>query len=463
MPVSTRLATRLPRAMSLVNTEPPNPKSESLASATASSSFLTRKKRATGPKNSSLKAGLSGLMSVGIVGCMNKPGRWVRFPPTTKLADLAKQLYKGRFRGQRAERRSLVHGVSWFKRGQRGLELAEKAVSQLFDDDESLGRDAALARVVHLAPDRPLDRLIEIGILEHDEGVAAAKLHRRLLQVLSRSPSNALAGFHAACQCHTFDPRVVDHAVHLIVRDQQVGISAECRTCLHPQLLKRDGALRNAACMFHHNDITRHQVGRGKARKLVVGKVPRLDAEEHAERAAFDFCFARTRLEVLWCEEAFGVFGIVVDDVRAEHHFAAGLVNELAHFERHRASELVDASAHNRGRFSDHRRSRRRSRVPPRLEAGCSGFKRHLELLVGEFLKRLQDLAVIGVNTLVSHGFLLTLDFIVRDRDTSLQWGLRLDEHVESRFSEFSLRLHTKAVPFCSHNLFSVEARRRRG
>ncbi len=41
MPVSTRLAARLPRARSLVKTEPPNPKSKSLASAIAASSSLT--------------------------------------------------------------------------------------------------------------------------------------------------------------------------------------------------------------------------------------------------------------------------------------------------------------------------------------------------------------------------------------------------------------------------------------
>jgi hypothetical protein len=45
IPVSTRLATRLPRATSLVKTEPPRPKSESLASAMAAASSLTRKKQ----------------------------------------------------------------------------------------------------------------------------------------------------------------------------------------------------------------------------------------------------------------------------------------------------------------------------------------------------------------------------------------------------------------------------------
>jgi hypothetical protein len=176
------------------------------------------------------------------------------------------------------------------------------------------------------------------------------------------------------------------------MRDQQVGVGADWRTRLQPQLLKGDGALRNAPRVLHHHDIARHQVGRGKARELVVGKVPGLDAEEHAERAAFDLGFARTRLEVLGCEEALGVLGVVVDDVRAERHFAAGLFDELAHLERHRAGELVHARAHDRGGFCDHDRPLGEGRVPPGLEAGRGGFKRRLKLLVGEFLERFQVL-----------------------------------------------------------------------
>src|SRR5664279_3390573 len=110
---------------------------------------------------------------------------------------------------------------------------------------------------------------------------------------------------------------------------------------------------------------------------------------------------------MFWCEEALSVLGIVVDDVRTEHDLAACLVDELAHLQRHRTSELVDARAHDSSRFSNHRRSLRKSRVPPSLETGRGCFKRSLELLVAELFERLQDLAVIRVNTLVSHGFVL--------------------------------------------------------
>ena len=112
-------------------------------------------------------------------------------------------------------------------------------------------------------------------------------------------------------------------------------------------------------------------------------------------------------MRVFWCEEALGVLGIVVDDVGAEHDFAPGLVDALAHLERHRASELVDARTHECGGFCDHGRSLGEGLVPPGLEAGRGGCKRRLELLVGEFLERLQELAVIGIDALVGHGFVL--------------------------------------------------------
>jgi hypothetical protein len=53
IPVSISRATRLPRSVSLVKTDPPRPKGESLATAIASASSRTRMTIETGPKNSS--------------------------------------------------------------------------------------------------------------------------------------------------------------------------------------------------------------------------------------------------------------------------------------------------------------------------------------------------------------------------------------------------------------------------
>jgi hypothetical protein len=51
--------------------------------------------------------------------------------------------------------------------------------------------------------------------------------------------------------------------------------------------------------VFHHDDIAGHQIGRGKTGELVVWKVPRLDAEEHAERTTFNHGLTRLGLELL--------------------------------------------------------------------------------------------------------------------------------------------------------------------
>jgi len=54
------------------------------------------------------------------------------------------------------------------------LEHREKAVGQFFHDDEPLRCHTALAGVVHFCPNGPSDRLVQIGIVEHDESITAA-------------------------------------------------------------------------------------------------------------------------------------------------------------------------------------------------------------------------------------------------------------------------------------------------
>ena len=69
--------------------------------------------------------------------------------------------------------------------------------------------------------------------------------------------------------------------------------------------------------MFHHDDIAGHHVRRRKARKLVVGKIPGLDAEKHANGAAFNYCFAGARVQGFSWRGNVGVLSIIVDDVGA--------------------------------------------------------------------------------------------------------------------------------------------------
>jgi hypothetical protein len=62
---------------------------------------------------------------------------------------------------------------------------------------------------------------------------------------------------------------------------------------------------------------------------------------------------------------------------------------------------------HDSGSFRNHSSSFSKSLAAPSLEASRGGFNRRFELRVRKFLERLQKFAVIGVNTLVGHGFVL--------------------------------------------------------
>ena len=195
---------------------------------------------------------------------MNEPGRSTRLPPISTFAPCATATSTCFSRStsadsvdKRAHRRLLVHGIAGLQPGERRLKLVEELVGDLVDDDEPLRGAAGLPRVVHAPPERPFDGMVEIGVLEHDERVAAAELHRGRLEVLSGPSRDAAAGRDAAGQRHALDARVVDDAVGLIVRDQQVGVEADGRAGVDPELLEGDGALRNASGVLHQQRCCR--------------------------------------------------------------------------------------------------------------------------------------------------------------------------------------------------------------
>src|ERR1700722_348188 len=145
-------------------------------------------------------------------------------PLGDRTIDLLQQVYQGRIRGQRTQRRLLIHRIPWFESRKGCLELLQEFVGEFFDDDEPLCRTAGLSGVVHPAPDGPLDGVIEVGIVENNKGVASAELHRGHFEVFPGSCRNASAGCDAAGQRHAFDTRIIDNPIRLIVRDQQVRI-----------------------------------------------------------------------------------------------------------------------------------------------------------------------------------------------------------------------------------------------
>ena len=75
------------------------------------------------------------------------------------------------------------------------------------DDDEALGRDAALAAVDEPRGGAGLGRRVEVGVLEHDVGIAAAELEDALLQAGAGLRGDGAAGGGAAGERHRGDVR----------------------------------------------------------------------------------------------------------------------------------------------------------------------------------------------------------------------------------------------------------------
>ena len=72
-------------------------------------------------------------------------------------------------------------------RADLGRELLDERIGDRLDDDDPLGRHADLALVHEGAEGRGLHRLVEVGVLEHDQRRLAAEFEQHRLQVLGRA------------------------------------------------------------------------------------------------------------------------------------------------------------------------------------------------------------------------------------------------------------------------------------
>jgi hypothetical protein len=252
--------------------------------------------------------------------------------------------------------------------------------------------------------------VFHVGVFEHDEGIAAAEFHRRRLQVLARTRGDAAARGDAAGQGHALDPWVVDHAVGLLMRDQQIGIKPGGRAGILPQLLECDRALRDAACVFDHQHVAGHQMRSSDTGELIVGEVPRLDAENHADRAALHMCIADAGMELLRLQEAFGVLCVIGEDVGAEFHFAPRLADALAHLQRHGVGERFGAVVQNCARTGDDGGALGVAGEPPGPKAGFGCRELSLERVIGQIVEGPQDVAVEWIDALIGHGWTPCVD-----------------------------------------------------
>src|SRR3546814_3396426 len=89
---------------------------------------------------------------------------------------------------QRTDRHAPVEPVTDLKARDRGHELGGEGVIDAVLNEETVGAYAGLAGIAELGRERPLDRRVEIGVVEDDEGGVAPELEAQLLDLVGALP-----------------------------------------------------------------------------------------------------------------------------------------------------------------------------------------------------------------------------------------------------------------------------------
>ena len=119
----------------------------------------------------------------------------------------------------------------------------------------------------------------------------------------------------AARQRDTANPEIVDQGANLFDTAKQVRVDALWRTGLFKQSGEGQRTLRHRRRMFEHHDVARDKLRAGHSGKLVIGEIPGLDRNQHADQLDDHdrtWCFRQgLRLQIF-----FGAIGVVLEDRR---------------------------------------------------------------------------------------------------------------------------------------------------
>jgi hypothetical protein len=165
--------------------------------------------------------------------------------------------------------------------------------------------------------------------------------------------------------------------------------------------------LRDDTRVLHNHGVACHQMWPRHASELVVRKVPRLDTEDDADRAALHMRVADSGMKFYICQEALGILGVIRQNSRAELDFAPRFADSLAHFQGHGVRQRVGLLMHELRRLCDDDGPLGIALVAPRFVAGLCRGKLGLELRVRYLIEGLDEFPVERVERLIGHGLSL--------------------------------------------------------
>ena len=138
------------------------------------------------------------------------------------------------------------------------------------------------------------------------------------------------------------DPRVGDHVRDLVVGGEHVDVGVFRQAGVVEDLLHRQRRLRALRCVLQNDRVADHQVRGREPGDLVVGEVPRHDAEQRADRLLADQRRAPgPRAERGVLQQRRALVGVVLVDADHQHDLALGLPDGLAHLPGDQRGQLV--------------------------------------------------------------------------------------------------------------------------
>ncbi len=208
-------------------------------------------------------------------------------------------------------------------------------------DQEALCRDAGLAVVLHAGFYRLLRGLLQRSVGQNDERIAAAELKHAGLELAPGCGADRAAHGDAAGEGDGGNAGIGDQSSRRVAFEREVLETALLKTGAPDKILQRRGALRHVLGVLEQPDIARHERRSGEANDLPEWIIPRHDGEHRAERLIPNPA-APVRVGRRFIgQQLLRLFGEVTAGRGALPCLVEGLLDRLAHFQRHQPAQAL--------------------------------------------------------------------------------------------------------------------------
>ena len=325
-----------------------------------------------------------------------------------RLGEALDDLVAGTDGGQRTDIGVLVVECADLHLADALLQRFDGAVVELVHDDQALRGVAGLAGVVHADLGELLQHPVQVLIVEHDEGVVAAQLQQGLLVVLAGGLRHGGTSLLGSGEGHTRHTLIRHKGIHLGAGGVHVDESILRQPGLLQQVLAGLGGQRADGCVLQDQGVAKQQVRRCPAGDLVVGEIPRHNAQNHAQGLLAHPGLLRALLgKLLICHELVGMLGVPGENVRNDVDLCLGPTGQLAHLAPDVFSQLLLVLLEQlRGLPQDVRALRDRSLTPL---LACSGGA-------------IQNCIAVGIIDAVELLFFLASTWILQCKSAHSSW-----------------------------------------